>query len=618
MDLIFRGNWLVNYDVKEFNYPEILITLAKIQDHFYQNDINFNSINIIFNKNGKKNYFYQEKSTILLSFCSINKEFEENKAKPGNLALLEALKKPVKSIDLLFPRLDNDPRWKTMALPAGQLLLASSLRAAGFEATPLPLVLPLQNRPSGAVLADLTGITLFEDLLPLLGPFLAVFRVSYKGIIAAGGPFPTLAPLAAIYHLPPVNLFVRGEAELALPEVLNALNRGDARAFSALDGVFWQRPGLIAMANFNRVNRPDDLGSLPVDLDFLKAPSKRGETATSVRGEPAPALRDRAEDHMEHGLEMNFSRGCCRGCMFCCRVQGAKFRKLPPAKADELLGKYIEKTHGALSATARTLNINDDDILQDPSYAAEIFNLVKKHGLRIYGIQTSTASLVKSDGSPDLEALDSVSDPGLFVDNRPLLWLGSDAFLTARARRLGKKLPPAENFIGLLAEMERRGLRHFHYWISSDGDSTWEEFVEELALIFGFFRDFPGFGLLAHAPFIVPYPSSRLFRSLPAGTPGLKIKLELPAPDPRFRYRVIDRLETRWPQLNNLLQNKKAGGEKGFFDFLKEKDLIAAAQLTFHFLKQEQFQGLVNNLSLQRAQKKLEIAIENLIEFRNA
>ena len=180
------------------------------------------------------------------------------------------------------------------------------------------------------------------------------------------------------------------------------------------------------------------------------------------------------------------------------------------------------------------ININDDDILQEPDYAREIFALVKKNGMRIFGIQTSMASLVSNDGSPRTEILDLVADPGLYVDDRPLLWLGTDAFLTERARRLGKKLPPAGKFHDLLQELEKRGLRHFHYWISSDGDSSWEEFVAELALISGFFRDFANFGLLAHAPFIVPYPSSRLFGTLEPGDPRLKIKLALDAPDSRF------------------------------------------------------------------------------------
>ncbi|MDD8012836.1 MAG: hypothetical protein PHX05_05095, partial [Acidobacteriota bacterium] len=72
MDFLFRGNWLINYDPKEYKYPDILITLARIQDKFNEIGINFNSINIYFNKKSTKNYYYKEKSGIFLSFCDIN------------------------------------------------------------------------------------------------------------------------------------------------------------------------------------------------------------------------------------------------------------------------------------------------------------------------------------------------------------------------------------------------------------------------------------------------------------------------------------------------------------------------------------------------------------------
>ena len=265
---------------------------------------------------------------------------------------------------------------------------------------------------------------------------------------------------------------------------------------------------------------------------------------------------------------------------------------------------------------AHTININDDDILQDPAYAAAIFALIKKHGFRIHGIQTSPASLLESDGRVKTVVLDLAVDRDLYVDGRPLVWLGTDAFLQDRAKRLGKRLPAPEAFAVLLAELEKRGLRHFHYWISSDGDSTWEEFVDELALILGFFRDFPGFGLLAHAPFVVPYPASRLFGRLDPDTPNLKLKLDLNAPDPRFAYRVVERLETRWPQLNCLLRNEKANGEKGFFDFLKEKDFIAAAQLAYHFLKQEMLQNSEMEPVLISVRNNLEKVIGRLFENR--
>jgi hypothetical protein len=205
----------------------------------------------------------------------------------------------------------------------------------------------------------------------------------------------------------------------------------------------------------------------------------------------------------------------------------------------------------------RTMNINDDDILQDPAYAAAVFALIKKYGFRIYGIQTAPAALIQSNDQVRDAVLDLAADPELYVDNRPLLWMGSDVFLPQRARRLGKLLPSPEGFIKLLGELEKRRIRHYHYWISSDGDSSWQELVEELALIINYYRDFPNFGLLAHAPFIVPYPASRLFKRLPAETLNLKIKETLDAPDPAFRYVIADRLETNFPNLNRLLNNEE-------------------------------------------------------------
>ncbi len=581
----FKGNWLVNYDPKKFNYPGILITLAQIQDYFKKNCAVFSSINIIFDRKAKYNYFFRRKNDIYLNFREINAVFEEIDTRPCVPAVLEPFGKPIKTISLLFPRLESDPRWKTIGIPSGQLFLASSLASYGFEATPLPLILPAANLPPEALETDLAGVTLFEDLLPVLRPFLARFRAEYKGILAAGGPFTTLAPLAAAYHLPQVNLFVRGEAEMVLPGIIQALEKGDTGNFFSHKGVYWQQPGMIALSAFDRVNRPEDLSAFRVDFDFLK------------------------NDDLGQGLEMNFSRGCIRGCMFCCRAQGLKFRKLPHDKAEEFLIEYSRKTAELQAAgkAARTVNINDDDILQDPAYAREIFSLLKKRDFRIYGVQTSPASLLVSDGSPGKEVLDLVADPGLYADGRPLLWLGTDTLMPQRAKRLGKPLPAAGQFAALLGEFEKRGLRHFHYWISSDGETTWAEFVEELSLIFGFSRDYPGFRLLAHAPFIVPYPASSLFGRMPDSDQRLKIKLALEAPDPRFSYKIVERMETCWPQLNALLRNEKAGGEKGFFDFLKEKDFIAAAQLAYHFLKQEQLQSPTNDPGPQSALERMEL-----------
>ena len=559
----FKGKWLVRYEPTEFTYPEILTLLPPLQTRLEQQGLNYKFLNVRFSRNISRSRFFPVGDHLFISHNGGDGPLAETD--PGAFAVLthlEPLKKPIRSIDLLFPRLPSDPRWKTMGLPAAQLFLASSLRANGFQVTPLPLVLPGATLSPGTYLADMTGFTLFEDLLPSLKAFLGHFRAVFDGIIAAGGPLLTLAPLAALYHLPQIDLAVRGEAEMVLPEVLNALNQGDIEALFRQSGVFWQQPGLIVIANFDRINRPETFKHLQMDLSFLK-----------------PA-------HLAQGLEINFSRGCGRGCTFCCRVQGTKVRKLPLEKAEELLKKYWEKIaeFQVFGDAVHGMNINDDDILQDPAYAAAVFALVKKYGFRIHGIQTSPAALVQSGEQANAGILDLAAAAELYVGGRPLLWLGTDVFLPARAKRLGKRLPSPPVFAALMAELEKRGLRHYHYWISSDGDSTWEEFIAELSLIIGFFRDFPHFALLPHAPFIVPYPASRLFRQLTKNDnapAAMKIRAELRAPDPLFDLILPERLETAWPNLNRLLNNEMAGGDGGFFDFLKARDCKAAAQLAY-------------------------------------
>ncbi|MCX6556924.1 MAG: hypothetical protein NTW95_05765 [Candidatus Aminicenantes bacterium] len=604
----FSGKWLIRYEPGEFTFHALLAALHRLQVFLEQQGLEHEFLNVRFNRNITLSRFYADGTQLCIEYNGSDKQLVESA--PGAFpcpAALEPLAKPIRSLNLLFPRCDNDPRWKTMGLPAAQLFLASNLQAKGFQPAPMPLRLPSPKLPPGALSADMAGFTIFEDLLPALRPFLADFQAQYGGWLAAGGPFPTLHPLAAVYHLPQINLFIRGEAELELPVILEALNRGDASTLFERKGWFWQKPGLIAMSAFDEIVRPENFSRFQVDLAFMQ------------------------REHLRHGLEMNFSRGCGRGCLFCCHVQGSKLRQLPLTKAEDLLKAYKDKVNSKgvplerpdcilgmpihdmpgrpagspLPPVCIPVNINDDDILQDPAYAAAVFALIKKSGFRIHGIQTSPVALVHNDGRANEEILALVADPELYLDSRPLLWLGSDVFLPQRGQRLGKRLPSLPAFADLLARLEKYGLRHYHYWISSDNDSTWEEFVTELALIIAYHRDFPNFSLLAHAPFIVPYPASRLCQSLPANTPKLMIREVFRAADPEFSFVLPERLETGFVNLNRLLRNEKADGEAGFFDLLKTKDLIAAAQLAYHFLKQEALQRPAVEKELLEAQHSI-------------
>lgn len=221
--------------------------------------------------------------------------------------------------------------------------------------------------------------------------------------------------------------------------------------------------------------------------------------------------------------------------------------------------------------------------------------LVRKNGFSLWGIQTSIQSLIDRRGQIDERALEILGTPEFFFQKRPLVWLGTDTFLVERGKRLGKKIPPVSRIEKLAGEFEMRGIRHFHYWISSDFDSTWPEFIAEVLLILSLRDRFPGFGLLAHAPFLVPYPSTPVYRMLVAkGMTGqIRLKRELTALSPEFVYPLVAAVETRFPSLNRLLRNEPdpASNRGGFFDFLKAGDDFSALRLVYHFLRRERLES---------------------------
>ena len=506
---------------------------------------------------------------------------------------------PLRNVGLYFPRKKGDSRWDSIALPASSLFLGSALRRAGFQVRVRPLDLPGDGRSIEADGDDLLGFTLFEDLFEETREHLHGLREQFAGLIAAGGPLVTLAPLAAAYHLPQVNLLVRGEGELVLPPILRAIGDGNLEALLGFSGLFFQRGRLIVLSDFDRVNRVEDFGRFDFDLGFMTRPQ------------------------FEKGLEVNLSRGCRRRCAFCSRVQGGALRKIPLDKIGKLLSGYEKKlTEFEIDTPdARTININDDDILQDPAFAGEVMKLVRKNGFSLWGIQTSIQSLIDRRGKSDGQALEILGNPEFFFQKRPLVWLGTDTFLTARGKRLGKEIPPVSQIEKLAGEFEKRGIRHFHYWIASDFDSTWSEFIAEVLLILSFRKRFPGFGLLAHAPFLVPYPSTPVYRMIVGGgmTNQLRLKKVLPSARPEFAYPLVSAVETRFPNLNRLLRNEPdpASGRGGFFDFLKAGDNFFALRLIHHFLRQERLEsesaGQNDFSSLLRAEEaKLEDVLSRM------
>ncbi|MCP5102415.1 MAG: hypothetical protein GY950_03500 [bacterium] len=515
------------------------------------------------------------------------------------LSSIELDTRPIKNIHLAYPVLRNDKRWDTIDFTTAALFLGSALTDAGFNVSTGKLFLPGAALDDSLLNSDLLGFTLFEDLFRETEALLnKLSGAGYSGLLAAGGPMITLNPLQSARHLPQLNLLVRGEAEFVLPRLLKAINENNLDAMLEIKGFLFHVPGTLIISDFDYINRPGDFSGFRFYLDFLE------------------------KEKLGNGLEINVSRGCNRGCVFCSHVQGRTLRKLPPESFRQLLTAFSEKlaASGVTAPHAKSININDDDIFQDIGYAETIFQLIKTHDYKLWGIQTSIDSFFKPDHTIDYRTLDTAAEPALYVDGKPLVWAGTDAFLKERGKKLGKWIPSETQMLKLMEAFEERGIRNFHYWISSDHYSDWEEFVREFRFIYRLLTAYKSFGLLAHAPFLVPYPTTPVYKLLtrsPELHNRVKYKQLLKAGKKAFEFPLVDRVETGYPFLNRLLDNEKLGGGAGFFDHLKQKDYLNAFITLYNFLKQERlsFESInhAESPQLLETEKEIETFISTVI-----
>ncbi|HLP47991.1 MAG TPA: hypothetical protein VK469_18755 [Candidatus Kapabacteria bacterium] len=589
----FKGKWIAGYNPDQFEYPHILAALADIHERLDDCRKNAAYKWVIFDKRA---YAHPKGFTFETSDTYRNK--------PGAFPIdIKPKKNNIKNVLLAHPALLNDKRWETIHFTTAALFLGSALREADFNVSTQKLILPVAALDdflkNGNGNIDLLGLTLFEDLFKETRVFLdRLAHSSYNGLLAAGGPMITLNTLQSAWHLPELNLLVRGEAEFVLPRLLNAINANDPEALMSSKGFLFQVPGIIIISDLDHINRPQDFSGFRFHMDFL------------------------GQELLQNGLEINLSRGCGRGCSFCSHVQGREIRELPTETFEQLLCAFSEKLDAGkvIAPYARSININDDDILQDIDYAEKIFQSIKKHGYKLWGIQTSVNSFFSASHTLADNVLDTIADESLYVDNNRVVWVGTDAFLKERGKKLGKWIPSETQMSALLGAFEERGIRNFHYWISSDYDTGWEEFTREFLFIYRLYATYKTFGLIAHSPFLVPYPSTPLYRQL-LRLPGLQSRIKykqiLKGGKQIFEFPLVERVETGYPFLNRLLNNEKWGNRLGFFDYLKQKDYLNASITLYDFLKQERlsFESIHAPKSprLVETEKELEIFIANII-----
>lgn len=545
---IFKGRWIVRYDPESVTYTGVLDRLLKIRETHRET--------------------MPEESVVFIRLGSKEPEIiiKNDIDSPADLKMSPRV---IERVGLCFPVSSGDRRWNTIPFTTSGLYLGSALQQSGFSVYLDKLDTVSMHEIPKDPDTDVLGVSLIEDMYPVVKESLQCLsgRNRKDLLVAAGGPMVTLHPMASVYHFPEVNLFVRGEGEVAFPEVLTALKEGCMETLLKLDGICFQEPGLVILSNWDRVNRPDQLSISFGQLDFL-SPGQ---------------LRD--------GLEANFSRGCRYGCLFCSKVQGRQYRKLPVENVSDLLTSYKTElgNHGISHPSAMTVNINDDDILQDPEYAESVFSRIKGSGFRLWGIQSSLNSFFDSSWHIREDSVLLSGDHELFVNGKPLLWLGTDVFVPGRGKRLGKRLPPKEKLLQLLDTFEKKNILNYHYWISSDHRTDWREFVAEFDVICELMAQFEYFNLLAHSPFVVPYPSSPLYRSIirEDRDEQIRVKQWLRGPHPVFDLPLVERAVTGFSMLNQMLENSPIKENMGFFDYLKDKNIRDSWVTIYTFLKKE-------------------------------
>ena len=614
----FKGKWVVRYNPDDFEYKHILEFLADIDGWLRRNPLEITAITgipsmyikIVFDKNVQENFFYFDpgfeaqganEPCILMQLkdndLSTRKEYNKpgNLKKDKNIQWNDSIK--IKTIGLSYPVLLTDKRWETIQLTSSSLFIGSSLANGQFNVTAGKQILPVTTIDPRLMDCDLIGLTLFEDLFVETGEFLSCLEKEhkYEGIIAAGGPLITLNPLKSAFHLPEINLLVRGEAEQVLPGIIKAINENDLPKLFKFKGFLFQIPGTVIISDLNEINLPGKFDGFRFNLDFLE------------------------KKHFEAGLEINASRGCSRTCIFCSAVQGKQLRKLPKKKFEDLLKQFSGKLDSPdiQSSHARTVNINDDDILQDLDYAGDIFQSIKKNNFRLWGVQTSINSFFNRQGEINRQAIEVIADKSLYVENNPLVWLGTDVFLIERGKRLGKVIPEEDQMLQLVEEFEKLEIRNYHYWISSDHRTDWDEFFHEFMFIYRLQRQFNHFAFIAHSPFLVPYSTTPLYRHL-IDSPGLKQQIKykkvLKSDRETFTFPLVEKVETAYRHLNRLLSNEKLDNRLGFFDYLNQKDYNEAFITLYNFLKQERIDAeSLNKYEESNLLKQTEKEVEEFI-----
>ncbi len=404
-----------------------------------------------------------------------------------------------KLITVLYVREIRDSRWRSTGIPPAVLILAGLAERAGFTALIRGISLHEADlnvkEPPGLI-----AIGLYEDLFLETRKIIQKIKSKWHVPVIVGGPMATLTPVPLLVHLPEADYILRGEVEDTFPVLLRTLaaSRDELQGSDNQDlENLWGIPGLAFQNETTLV-----LG----DFDTVPTLSPESEVPMSFHLIPRTDL--------QKGIEYSTSRGCPRRCTFCSHVHGSKIRPFSLGQIENHLSQFVTRLKefdpGQLSELAGSVNFNDDDLLLDPDRCRGILEIVAAQGLKLWGVQSSLATI----NAPAVreKILSLISRKEFFQGNAPIIWIGTDAFSSSRLKRL-KKFGTQEQIRDICRDLDAHKILGCHYWIMTDGDSTWRELIDELIILTELKIRYPNtFRVLPNAATLVPYPSTEIYR----------------------------------------------------------------------------------------------------------
>ncbi|MDD5287341.1 MAG: radical SAM protein [Desulfuromonadaceae bacterium] len=271
-------------------------------------------------------------------------------------------------------------------------------------------------------------------------------------------------------NAPPFDFLVRGEGELALPALVEALE--GAREFAAVPGLSWLREGLFSH------NPPGEI----LDVKQLPLPDRNGRVLDRF------TYFNRKMDCVET------SRGCTMPCTFCSinGMYGSSFRCY---SIDRVIADLKELHRRG----TETVLLVDDNITLDAARFRELAEAIIKNGLNgmEYLVQASVAGIIND---PELI-------PSLARANFTMVFLGIEAVQTKNLQffQKGDIREKTEQAVGLL---RNNGIAVMGGFIIGNPDDTSEDIREVFKAARKLRIDLP------YVQCVTPYPGTRIREEL--------------------------------------------------------------------------------------------------------